>query len=283
MNDYIKVRVDFIPEPSADVTDVAAALLADEGFESFEPDTTGLSAYIRRESFDAEAPERAIALLPFPGYQTKISSELIEGEDWNAEWERNYFKPIVIAGQAVIHSSFHTDVPEAPIDIVIDPRMAFGTGHHSTTTLIATRLLNTPLQGKSLIDMGTGTGILAILAAMKGASPVNAIEIDPPAWENAVENVRLNGHPEINVILGDASALAGIAPADILVANINRNIILADMEAYVKAVVPGGSLIFSGFYSEDIPMIRSRAEELGLTFVDFTENLNWVSTLFTRP
>lgn len=282
MNDYMKVRIDFSPAPSQDLTDVAAALLADEGYESFEPDDNGLNAYIRREAYDPEAPVRAMSMLPFPGYEANISAEIIEGEDWNAEWERNYFKPIVIAGQAVIHSSFHTDVPSAPFDIVIDPRMAFGTGHHSTTTLIATRLLNMPLGGRSMIDMGTGTGILAILAAMKGASPVNAIEIDPPAWENAVENVRLNGHAEINVILGDASALDTIAPADLLVANINRNIILNDMEAYVKAVNPGGSLIFSGFYTEDIPMIRSHAEALGLTFIDFTENLNWASTLFTR-
>lgn len=282
MNDYIKLRVDITPDPSEDVTDLLAAFLADEGYESFEPDSRGLNAYIRADISDPDAPARAIALLPFDGLSATTSFEKIEGRDWNAEWERNYFKPIVIAGQAVIHSSFHTDVPEAPYDIVIDPKMAFGTGHHSTTSLIAARLLEMELEGKSVIDMGTGTGILAILAAMRGAARVDAVEIDPPAWENARDNVALNGHSEINVILGDASALASIPEADLLVANINRNIILADMEAYAGNVRKGGKLIFSGFYVDDIPLIRSRAEELGLTFEDFTENLNWASTLFIK-
>lgn len=280
MNDYIKVRVDLSPKPTTDATDLLAAFLADEGFESFELDESGLNAYIRADRFDPNSPERATALLPFEGMSANITTERIEGRDWNAEWERNYFKPIVIAGKAVIHSSFHTDVPEAPYDIVIDPKMAFGTGHHSTTFLIASRLLDMDLTGKSVIDMGTGTGILAILAAMRGASRVDAVEIDPPAYENACDNVRLNGHDEINVILGDASALDTLPKADLLVANINRNIILADMEAYRKAVKTEGYLIFSGFYEADIPMIRTCAEGLGLSFVDFTENLNWVSVLF---
>lgn len=282
MNDYIKLRVDLTPSPSADVTDLLAAFLAEEGYESFEPDAAGLNAYIRAGQYDPDAPARAIALLPFEGISARTSTERIEGQDWNAEWERNYFRPIVIAGRAVIHSSFHTDIPEVPYDIVIDPKMAFGTGHHSTTSLITHRLLEMPLDGKSVIDMGTGTGILAILAAMRGASRVEAVEIDPPAWENACDNVRLNGHPEIRVILGDASALAALQPSDLLLANINRNIILEDMHAYVRAVRPGGQLVFSGFYVEDIPMLRSRAEELGLDFVDFTEDNNWASTLFVK-
>jgi len=282
MNDYIKLRVDFSPEPSADVTDILAAFLADEGYESFEPDSRGLNAYIKAELADPDAPARAIAMLPFAGISATTSFERIEGRDWNAEWERNYFKPIVIAGKAVIHSSFHTDIPDAPYDIVIDPKMAFGTGHHSTTSLIASRLLDMQLQGKSVIDMGTGTGILAILAAMRGAARVDAVEIDPPAWENARDNVALNGHPEINVILGDASVLEAIPQADLLLANINRNIILADMEAYARAIKSGGQLVFSGFYVDDIPMIRARAEQLGLAFADFTENLNWASVLFIR-
>lgn len=235
---------------------------------------------MKAELFDAGSPARAISLLPFEGYSAGVTTEHIEGRDWNAEWERNYFKPIVIADKAVIHASFHTDVPAAPYDIVIDPKMAFGTGHHSTTSLIATRLLDMDLEGRSVIDMGTGTGILAILAAMRGASHIDAIEIDEAAWLNACDNVRLNGHGEINVILGDASALAGLDAADLLVANINRNIITADMAEYVKAVKKGGQLIFSGFYVQDIPVVRECAEKLGLTFVDYNENLNWVSLLF---
>lgn len=281
MNDYIKVRVDLGPSTSEAATDLLAAFLADEGFESFEPDETGLNAYILADHFDAEAPDRCIAMLPFPDLMPEVSVEKIEGRDWNEEWERNYFKPILIDGKAVVHSSFHTDIPSAPYDIVIDPKMAFGTGHHSTTLLISRRLLEMNLEGLSVIDMGTGTGILAILAAMRGASRVDAIEIDPPAYENARDNTALNGHEEINVILGDASALASLPKADILLANINRNIILADMGAYKDAVKPGGQLIFSGFYEADIPIVRARAEELGLTFVDFTENEHWVSVIFT--
>lgn len=280
MNDYIKVRVDLGPAATPDATDLLAAFLADEGFESFEPDAEGLNAYILASAYDPEAPQHAIGQLPFAGLQPEVSEEKIEGCDWNAEWERNYFKPIVIAGKAVIHSSFHTDVPQAPYDIVIDPKMAFGTGHHSTTSLISTRLLDMDLAGKSVIDMGTGTGILAILAAMRGASRVDAIEIDPPAYENALDNVALNGHSEINVILGDASALSGLDKADLLVANINRNIILADMARYHDAVKPGGDMIFSGFYVDDIPMIKERASELGMIYVDYTENERWVSVYF---
>lgn len=282
MNDYIRVRINLTPTPNEDVTDILAALLADKGFESFEPDASGLDAYCRAELFNPESPAEAIADLPFEGYAAEVSTERIEGQDWNAEWERNYFKPIVIADRAVVHSSFHTDIPRAEYDIVIDPKMAFGTGHHSTTTLIATRILDTDLRGKRMIDVGTGTGILAILGAMRGAERVDAIEIDPPAYENALDNVRLNGHEEINVILGDASALKALPPADLLTANINRNIILGDMAAYKDATADGGLLIFSGFYVDDIPMIRSRADELGLTFIDYTEHDRWVSTLFRK-
>ncbi len=280
MNDYIKVRVNLGPATTEAATDLLAAFLADEGFESFEPDETGLNAYILASAYDAEAPGRAISQLPFTDLDPSVEIEEIAGRDWNEEWERNYFKPIVIAGKAVIHSSFHTDIPSAPYDIVIDPKMAFGTGHHSTTSLISARLLDMDLSGKSLIDVGTGTGILAILAAMRGAARVDAIEIDPPAYENACDNTKLNGHSEINVILGDATALASLPAADVLVANINRNIILADMALYKEAVKPGGSLIFSGFYEDDIPMIRERASQLGLNYVDFTENERWVSVLF---
>lgn len=280
MNDYIKVRIDLGKETTPDAADLLAAFLADEGFESFEPDELGLNAYVAASRFDSDSPSRALSLLPFEGLTPSVTVEKIEGRDWNAEWERNYFKPIVIAGKAVIHSSFHTDVPEALYDIVIDPKMAFGTGHHSTTSLISSRLLDMDLEGKSVIDMGTGTGILAILASMRGASRVDAIEIDPPAYENACDNVKLNHHSDINVILGDASALSSLPEADLLLANINRNIILADMESYVKAVKPGGALIFSGFYVEDIPMLRERAESLGLEYVDYSENERWASVLF---
>ena len=172
------------------MTDVMAAILADAGFESFVPDSNGLTAYIRESDYtpDMESLSRT---LPFD-VKTSWTATKIEGQDWNHEWEKNYFKPIVVADQCVIHSSFHTDIPQCRYDIVIDPKMAFGTGHHSTTWLMISHLLEINPEGLNVIDMGTGTGILAILAAMRGAARVTGIEIDEPAWINAVENTRLN-------------------------------------------------------------------------------------------
>lgn len=275
MNDYYSVRVDFTP-CTADITDLAAAFMADAGFESFEPDATGLTAYIRAEGTDPDLSARQ-ALDGFPIPTTfSIKSTLVEGEDWNAEWEKHYFKPIVIDDACVVHASFHKDVPSARHDIVIDPKMAFGTGHHDTTSNMMRYILQEDMAGKSVIDMGTGTGILAILAAMRGASPVAGIEIDRPAYENAVENAVIN-KTDINIIHGDASALEGLEPADYLFANINRNIILEDIDRYAAALKPGGTILLSGFYSEDIPMVAERAAKAGLSVCDSKESNRWVA------
>lgn len=264
MNDYIELRVDLDPCDET-ATDLLAALLADAGYESFVPDTTGLTAYIPVENHSATALAEVFDQYPFSSAITSSKTTVIEGRDWNSEWEKNYFKPIIVGDKCVIHSSFHTDIPTCPYDIVIDPKMAFGTGHHATTSLIIEQLLQADLKEKNVIDMGTGTGILAILAAMRGARPVTAIEIDPFAQVNAVENVRLNGHAEINVILGDASKLPADENADIFIANINRNIITGDLHTYVKALKPGGLMLLSGFYEADIPVVMQTAAPLGLT------------------
>ncbi|MDE6527508.1 MAG: 50S ribosomal protein L11 methyltransferase [Muribaculaceae bacterium] len=274
MNDYIETRLDFTPDGAAapetgsgidlqTATDVMAALLCDIGYESFSPDDSGMTAFVRKEAFDDEALKGVLREFPFEGFLITCSTKTIEGQDWNREWEKNYFKPIVVGDECVIHSSFHKDIPACTYDIVIDPKMAFGTGHHATTSLIIERLLGMDLEGKSVIDMGTGTGILAILAAMRGAAPVTAIEIDPAAELNARENVKLNGHPEIDVRLGDAMLLAGLS-ATLFIANINRNIITADLAAYNDALLPGGTMLLSGFYEADIPVIMETARPLGL-------------------
>lgn len=274
MNDYIEVRFDLTPS-CEDATDLLAGLLADAGFESFVPDDKGLTAYVKKELYDADAVGAAVADFPFD-CRIDFRDTLVEGRDWNAEWEKNYFKPIVVGDRCVIHSSFHTDIPHAEYDIVIDPKMAFGTGHHSTTSLIIRQLLDADLEGRSVIDMGTGTGILAILAAMRGASPVTAIEIDAFAYENAVENVRLNGHAEIKVLNGDASLLAGVTPADIFIANINRNVITGDLDRYAPAVNPGGMMLLSGFYQGDDADIVSRAAAArGFATVGMSVDNNW--------
>lgn len=280
MNDYRELRLDFSP-CSADITDVMSALLADEGYESFVADENGLTAYIRTEEFSDEAVDTALATLPFETSARK-SSIIIEGQDWNSEWEKHYFKPIVVGNRCVIHSSFHKDVPHAEYDIVIDPKMAFGTGHHATTSQVITALLNLRLEGKALTDMGTGTGILAILAAMRGATPVSGIEIDTPAWENALENVELNGVTDhVTLLNGDASLLPQLPKADIFVANINRNIITRDLAAYVAACKPGATMILSGFYETDIPVIMAVAAPLGLIEVTHTVLNDWCCLTLT--
>ena len=276
MNDYIESRFDLEPCPGEDATDLLAALLADIGYESFVPDDKGVTAYIRVEDYDSSTIAPALADFPFDCIISR-HDVTIEGRDWNAEWERNYFRPIVVGDKCVVHSTFHTDVPTALYDIVIDPKMAFGTGHHATTALMLTRLLEADLQGRAVIDMGTGTGILAILAAMRGAAPVTAIEIDAFAYDNAVENCRLNHHAEIRLIHGDATALddADIAPADIFIANINRNVITADIARYAAKLKSGASMLLSGFYEADVPIITAAAEPHGLTAADAMVKDNW--------
>lgn len=272
MNDYRELRINFKP-CSADITDVMAALLADAGYESFVADKNGLTAYIRSEQYSPEAVNGALEQLPFE-VEAETSSVIVEGQDWNSEWEKHYFQPIVVGERCVIHSSFHKDVPKAEYDIVIDPKMAFGTGHHATTSQVISALLDLNLEGKTVIDMGTGTGILAILCAMRGAANVTGIEIDTPAWENAVENAALNG-VEATLINGDASALSELDKSDIFIANINRNIITNDLAAYVSACKPGATMLLSGFYEADIPVIMAVAAPLGLKEVSHTTLNDW--------
>lgn len=274
MTDYQQIRLDITP-CDENITDLFAAFLADCGYESFVPDETGLTAYINATLFNQEDVESVIADFPME-VEVKLTVDFIEGKDWNEEWEKNYFQPIVIADQCVIHSTFHKDVPNAKYDIVIDPKMAFGTGHHSTTSLILQTLLETDMKGKSVIDMGTGTGILAILSAMLGAEKVTGIEIDPGAYENALEHVELN-NVNVDVLLGDASRLNELQPADIFIANINRNIILADISSYRKNLKPGGIMLLSGFYESDIAMIERAANALGLEVVSYKEDKDWVA------
>ena len=266
---YYKVRFECAP-CSEDITDLLAAFLADLGYESFEPDGSGLTAYVQASEFSEDAVKDMLEDFPM---ETSISfdSEFVESQNWNEEWEKHYFQPIVIAGECVVHSSFHKDVPAARYDILIDPKMAFGTGHHATTSQMMRYVLDIEdIEGKTVIDMGTGTGILAILCKMRGAGKVDGIEIDPGAFENAVENAALNSQA-IGFICGDASALADLPPADIFLANINRTVITADIRLYADRIKSGGTLLLSGFYTADIPIVMAAAEPLGFTLDKSTE------------
>ena len=208
MNDYYHLRFDAREYDEAEC-DILAALLGEVGYESFVVDDKGLSAYVRKEQYSGDTLCDVLKSYPFKGFD--VSKELVPGEDWNSEWEKNYFKPIVFENRCCVHSSFHKDYPQVEYDIVIDPRMAFGTGHHETTSLMMERLLNNDLHGKRLLDMGTGTGILAILAAMRGADEVVGVEIDPPAYDNAVDNVALNATPQVSLRLGGVETVTEVS------------------------------------------------------------------------
>lgn len=280
MNDYVEVRLDVTPCDEMH-TDVLAALLAEAGFESFVPDETGLTAYIKAEMFSDDKLAEVISDFPFE-CDIKPKATVVEGQDWNKEWEKNYFQPIVIDDKCVIHSSFHKDIPECRYDIVIDPKMAFGTGHHSTTSLILRQLLSMNLQGRNVVDMGTGTGILAILAAMRGAKRIDAIEIDEFAYTNACENLRLNNAELVDIHLGDAALLSNIKDVDLFIANINRNIITADLPAYVSTLASGATMLLSGFYESDIPVILETATPLGLEYLSHSVDNNWTCLKLTK-
>lgn len=280
MNNYYKVRFDLNPCTETE-TDVLAALLCDAGFESFEPDCKGVSAYIRQELYEPSVVNDAIAAYPFSS-SIKVTEELIEGQDWNSEWEKHYFKPIVFEDRCVVHSSFHTDYPKAEYDIVIDPKMAFGTGHHETTSLMIRRILSADMAGKNVLDMGTGTGILAILSAMRGAGNVVGVEIDPPAYENAKENVAVNGEERIDIRLGGVDAVKEVEYFDYVLANINRNIILADIGSYAKALKGGGTMLLSGFYIHDVDMIVEAAGKYGLQKLSVLSQKDWANLMLIK-
>lgn len=259
------------------VTDILSALTAEVGFESFVECEGGMQAYVQQSLFDEDALKSIIADFPIP--ETEITYTITEPEDkdWNEEWEKNFFQPIVIEDRCVIHSTFHKDYPKAEYDIVINPQMAFGTGHHETTSSILGEMLDADLKGKSVLDMGCGTSILAILASMRGADHVTAIDIDDWCVNNSKDNIALNNINNITVKLGDASLLEGRKPFDVIIANINRNILLNDMAAYTACMHKGSEIYMSGFYIQDIDAIRSKGESLGLKFVHYREKNNWAA------
>lgn len=279
MYDYISLRVEANP-CNETVTDLLAAFLADVDFETFEPDENGLTAFVRKDKYNPGEVKEIIEGFPIK-VDFKISEQEIKGEDWNKEWEQNYFQPILIDDALVIRSSFHTDYPAAPIEIVIDPKMAFGTGHHSTTAGMSRMLLKEPLKGKTVIDMGTGTGILAILTKKLGAAKATGIDIDKFAIENAIENGILNNE-EIEWMVGDDAMLASLEPSDIFLANINLNVITSGLKAYVKKLKKGGKIFLSGFLNSDRDTIMEAAQKEGLRLQEETTDNNWMTMKFEK-
>ena len=260
--------------------DVLVAELADLGFESFETEQQPLRAYIQTSLLDETAVRDLLQNFRFEGIKSYEFAEC-EDKDWNAEWEKNFFEPIVVGNRCVIHSSFAHDIPACEYDITIDPKMAFGTGHHQTTSLMLQAILDTDLRGKQVLDMGCGTAVLAILASMRGAKNVTAIDIDDWCVENAKDNLKINSIENVEVLLGDARLLKD-RHFDVILANINRNILLQDMPIYVASLNCNGCLYISGFYEQDTQILREKAEALGLKFSDFQTKDNWCRLMFTK-
>lgn len=272
---YIEVTFTLTPW-SETAQDVLTALAGDIGFESFVEEDTTLKAYIQQKLYSEEAIQSLIADFPLPDVCITYTAQEQEDKDWNEEWEKNFFQPIVIGNRCVIHSTFHKDIPQMEYDILINPQMSFGTGHHETTNLIVCRLLETELTGKCVLDMGCGTSILAILAAKRGASPITAIDIDDWCVSNSADNIRLNGIDCITVRLGDADLLRTERPTfDLIIANINRNILTADMDAYAACMKTGSRIFLSGFYVDDIPVMKESLKKNALTFIEHHENNRW--------
>ncbi len=270
------IEYTFKVTPREPATDILIAELGEAGFESFVETEEGALAYIKQEDWN-ENILNDIQIIEHSNFSVEHVMATIEQENWNATWEQN-FNPIQVGEACVVRAPFH-EKPEVQYDIVIEPKMSFGTGHHETTHMMLAHILNHDFENKSALDMGSGTGVLAILAAMKGAKSVDAIDIDNWCYVNALENVERNNHKEINVFEGDVSLLKG-KKYDVIIANINRNILLADIPSYAKSLNKNGILFLSGFYVEDIIAISLKCNEVGLKFEKNLEKNNWVAVKY---
>lgn len=272
------IEYNFTVFPTEMGAEILMAELAEVGFDSFEDTPTGIKAYIPKDSWN-EHILQDIYLLSNPEFTISYQITEIEQVNWNEEWEKN-FSPIVVEDLCTVRANFHP-VPNTRYDIVITPKMSFGTGHHETTYMMLQQLLPLSLEGAKVLDMGCGTGILAIMAALRGARDITAIDIDPWCVENATENVQQNNCSFITIKEGDVSLIAG-EKYNLILANINRNILLSDIPAYTQALLPQGLLLVSGFYEEDLPAIKEKCQEVGLTYLSHIERNRWVSAKFQR-
>lgn len=267
---YFKVK------PLQPATEILIAELGYAGFESFVENEDGVTAYIQKEEWH-EAILNDIQILKSNEFEISYTLEDIEQTNWNAEWEKN-FNSISVDGLITVRAPFH-EKPTTDYDIIIEPKMSFGTGHHETTHMMIQHILKNDFTNKSVLDMGCGTAVLAILTEKKGAKPIDAIDYDNWCYLNSLENVQRNNCKHITVLEGDAGLLKNKA-YDIIIANINRNILLQDMAAYVSCLNKNGILFLSGFYTDDIPLIQAECEKHLLKFEEKLERNNWVALKF---
>ncbi len=281
---YVELDFKFAPYDEA-YSDVLAAMLAEVDFDSFEYEDDGLKAYVQQKDWDESAVRGVLDAFIVPDVEITYEVREPESKNWNEEWERTGFEPIVIDGLCTIHASYHEGLPRLTHDIVINPRMAFGSGSHETTAQLVECLLTSEgMSGARVLDMGCGTCILGIAMMMAGATECVAIDIDEDSVVNARENAVLNGVDGIEVLHGDAALLEDDkydGCFDVVVANIHKNIIINDLSRYVKVMRQGGSLWLSGFYTEDVSAVMDKAETLGLRLVHQQSRNNWTVVRLT--
>jgi ribosomal protein L11 methyltransferase len=268
----------FIINPIEPAREILIAELGSKAFESFSETELGVTAYIPKSDW-YEDILNDVFILNNDAFTISYKKEEIEPINWNSEWEKN-FEPIDIDNSVSIRAPFHTK-GNLKYNILIEPKMSFGTGHHETTHLMVKQLLQIDLKGKSVLDMGCGTAVLAILAEMKGATQLDAIDYDPWCYENSLENIERNQCKNIKVYEGDASLLVN-KKYDVIIANINRNILLQDMSSYINSLASGGTLLLSGFYQEDIPVMDAVVSKYELKLDLILERNNWVSLRYIR-
>ena len=286
---YIQVK--FTAEPdSQDVRDIIAALAGEEGFESFTDEPDGLVGYCQENLFNEETLGHTLQNLPVPDVKVSFTASHIEDKNWNEEWEKGGFEPVIIDNRcAIVCKNMEDEATAAqnsldtiPMKIVIDAKQAFGTGTHETTQMIVSLLLDQDLTDKRVLDCGCGTGILGIVAAKCGAKEVVCYDIDEWSVRNAEHNAELNG-VELDVLEGDKSVLSHVSGVfDVIMANINRNIILEDIEDFVSVMTTDSKIILSGFYEQDAESILQKAAELGLKESQRLLNHDWCCLLLER-
>lgn len=276
MTNTIYIGYEFKVEPLQPASEILIAELGYAGFESFVEHSEGVTAYIQKEDWNAFILDD-IEILNSEEFKITYEFNEIEQTNWNEEWEKN-FKPIVVDDLVTVRAPFH-EKPKTKYDLSIEPKMSFGTGHHETTHMMIQHILKNDFEGKSVLDMGCGTGVLAILAEKVGATKLDAIDIDNWCYLNSLENVERNDCKNISVYEGDVKLLDG-KHYDTIIANINRNILLADIPTYVKCLNNNGELYLSGFYEEDIPMLEDLCNKNMLKLKETIKRGDWVSLKF---
>ncbi len=260
--------------------DLLIAELANLGFDTFEDQDQGFVAYVPSSNLDIQALETVLATEAV-GYDISYQVEELENKNWNQVWESN-FSPILVDDQCYVRATFHEDKPEYPYQIIIDPKMSFGTGHHQTTSMMLSFILENNFEGKQVLDMGCGTGILAILASKRGAKDILAVDFDPICVESVNENKELNQVSNIEAKLGSKEVIVGLQ-FDVVLANINRNILLDQFDVYAADLPDAGELYISGFYDgEDLEILREKAETLGFQFVEKKVLDTWCAAKFIK-